>query len=216
MSRGVTDSCHGYLHLTDSQSMNHVSGCDWLVSRVPSSHWLSINESCLGVWLTRVTGTFISLTLNQWIMSRGVTDSCHGYLHLTDSQSMNHVSGCDWLVSRVPSSHWLVSRVPSSHWLSVTDTVSLQRTATETWQWLCSKDYQNCNLFRDEWKPVYPVWTMPNSVIAKLAMTMITGVSLLFGNVALRNFNLWFISRRSNGTWKPVLVLKYYVGPILL
>ena len=29
-----------------------------------------------------------------------------------------------------------------------------------------------------------------NDPIAKLAMTMITGVSLLFGNVALGNFNL--------------------------
>ena len=45
---------------------------------------------------------------------------------------------------------------------------------------------------------MYPVWTMPNRLIAKLAMsmtqslymTMITGVSLLFGNVALGNFNL--------------------------
>ena len=47
------------------------------------------------------------------------------------------------------------------------------------------------------WKPVYPVWTMPNCQIGYDSsmslydyVSMITGVSLLFGNVALGNFNL--------------------------
>ena len=123
-------------------------------------------------------------------MSRGYRDCMFRSEWIKDAKSKRWVASDrrDWCLKSQsesaimsclgPGCDWLVSRVPSSHWLSVTDTVSLTRTATETWQWLCSKDYQNCNLFCDEWKPVYPVWTMPNCQIANwlcLWVYMITG-----------------------------------------